>query len=67
MKLYYFFTLKSLWDGHKLSCIMECPGLKKQLSGKKSKGFINIKSIDNDVKHRKIFTIIIILAIFKFA
>ena len=47
---------------------MECPGLKKQLSGKKSKGcFINIKSIDNDVKHRKIFTIIIILAIFKFA
>ena len=51
MKLYYFFTLKSLWDGHKLRCIMECPGLKKQLSGKKSKGFINIKSIDNDVKH----------------
>ena len=29
MKLYYFYTLKALWDGQvKLRCIMGCPGLK---------------------------------------
>ena len=37
MKLHYFCTLKALRDGRvKLRCIMGCPGVKKQLSGKRS-------------------------------
>ena len=35
MKLYYFYTLKALWDGQeKLRCIMRCPGLKNSYQEK---------------------------------
>ena len=37
MKLYYFYTLKALWDGQgKPEMYYGMPGVKKQLSGKMS-------------------------------
>ena len=37
MKLYYFYTLKALWDGQgKTEMYYGMPGVKKQLSGKMS-------------------------------
>ena len=37
MKLYYFYTLKALWDGQgKTEMYYGMPGVKKQLSGKVS-------------------------------
>ena len=36
MKLYYFYTLKALWDGQgKIKMYYEMPRVKKQLSGKR--------------------------------
>ena len=37
MKLYYFYTLKALWDGQgKIKMYYEMSSVKKQLSGKRS-------------------------------
>ena len=41
MKLYYFYTLKALWDGqHKIKMYYEMSRVKKQLSGKRSIGIL---------------------------
>ena len=47
MKLYYFYTLKALWDGQgKIKMYYGMPRVKKQLSGKRSialQTIINVK------------------------
>ena len=49
MKLYYFYTLKALWDGQgKIKMYNGISRVKKQLSEKRSIGTINVKNaMDN--------------------